>query len=207
MVTPDSRELDDAAFEAELAASARRGRLLTVASAAVVVAVVAGGYLMLRPQLPPLDPEKLEDVQTALPDIKKHYPELMRTFAGKALQELEGERLPEPVLEALGDMGAVPPGMEGMVCGRAMTEPEVLEMFTQVCPDGANVLASAMQSGDQGSVVSGCGAEGQPFSAQDAAQGSAECVALGITIWGYLRSKNSEQEIERTLLRSMITGR
>lgn len=206
MVDVDSSALDDAAFEGELAAKARRGRLLSVAVAVLGVGIAVLAYLAMRPQLPPLDPTEVDKVREALPHMKQ-YPEMSRAFAGKALQELESERLPEPVLEALGAMGSVPPGMEGVVCGRAMAEPEVLELFTSVCPDGADVLASTLQSGDRGAVVTQCTVEGQPFSAQDAQTGPAECVALGITIWGYLRSRNAEQEIERTLLRMMITGR
>ncbi len=201
----DSPELDDAAFEAELAAKARRGRLLSVAIAVVVVLVAVLVFVITRPELPPLDAAKVDDVRKALPQMKQ-YPEARRGFAGKALQELEGDRLPAPILSALGDMGAVPPGMEGMICTKAVAEPEVLEMFTDACPGGADILASAVQSGHRVSLVAECGVEGQPFSSEDAIAGPVGCVALGIAVWGYLRSKNAEEEIERTLLRMLVTG-
>lgn len=195
--------MDEEDFETQLK-KAKTRRLLMIGGGVLAIGGLAfGAKVVFGPELPPLPKDDVSEVREALPTITSEYPELTKQFAAESLLLLEKERLPKPFLEAFeGIANAGPYG--GLMCGSALTEPEVLGALTGVCPGVTDTLANGTTGK---SLIEDCELDGKPIPASAAETADTMCVALGLSAWAYLEDKRSETDLEGTLIRMAVVGR
>lgn len=196
-------DMSEEDFEAELK-KAKTKRLAMIGGGVLLVGGLAfGAKVLFGPELPPLPKDDVAEVREALPTITSEYPELTKPFAAESLLLLEKERLPKPFLEAYeGIANAGPYG--GLMCGSALTDPEVLGALAGVCPGAADMLASGATGK---SLIEDCGLDGKPIPASAAETADTMCVGLGLATWAYLEDKRSETDLEGSLIRMAVVGR
>jgi hypothetical protein len=189
----------------EFTAGQRRRKLIGGIIAVVGVAAIATFVLVRRAnKLPALDPDEVRDVREALDKIP---PEYRRELAAAAFVQLEGERIPGALLESFEAFNNAPPDMVELVLLRSIADdPDVRSAWLLACPDGLNVLAEAGTSGAGGQhVYERC--ELSRFGLLGESElGGASMGALVIThaAWAHLVEHDSETDLERRLLRTML---
>jgi hypothetical protein len=190
-------------------AGQRKRRLLGLGVAVAVLAIVAAGWAWWRSTaLPPLDPETKQSVREAMDTLDTLPREYHAQLAARAIAELEGERLPEPMLKAFEDAQAVPPGMVNQVLMRPFADDaDSLRAWAVACPAGADAIAEVTASGDIDKLFADC--ELGRWSLIDgtaARRMSAGRLILSHAAWGWLVDHHSETELERRILRVFVQG-
>lgn len=203
---PDSL---DRALQAE---AARRGRTRWIVVA--VLAVIALGATALwwttRSRLPEPPRKTLESVRAVMPKINSMRAEVRVALAGRALFDLEEDRLPPKLREPFGKFEAVSPDTVGLVAMRALAEPSVLAIWTRACPGGADALAQmiALPKENQAhQIYETCNLARYDFLSQHEIEGtSAPVLALAYSTYEELRSKKALISEEESLLRVLVVS-
>lgn len=200
-------ELDS--IDQEFLASQRRRKLLAAVVALVVVAVVATVIAIERAnKLPALDPDQVRKVREALDQVPAEY---RRTLAAAALVELEHERLPAELLDALEAFNTAPADMVELVLLRAIADQQaVRDSWLLACPDeGLRVIAEAGTSGGGAALVYQRCELSRLGLLNESELGGASITSVGSLVithaaWAHLVEHDSETEIERRLLRTIL---
>jgi hypothetical protein len=183
----------------------RRRQLIGALVAVLGIGAIAVGFAVSRAnKLPALDPEEVKNVRAALDQVS---PEHRPGLAARALAELEHERLPSALVAAFDDFNAVPPDMVDLVLLRTITdEPEIQRLWLEACPNGLAIVAEAGSSGGGAALVYERCDLGRLGLLSESELGGATIGTLVVThaAWSHLVSSDSETEIERRLLRTIL---
>lgn len=200
-------EADDPLMDYQ--AGQRRRRAIGLVVGVVVLALLGGGWAWWRATgLPPLDPEKQQDVDEALDMLDTLPDEHHASLAAAAMAELEGERLPEAMVEAFEQASGVPPEMVNLVLMRPFADDaDSLEAWTVACSAGASAIANYAASGDIDKLFADCDlGRWSLIDGTAARRVSAGRLILAHAAWGWLVAHHSETELERRVLRVFVQG-
>jgi len=191
----------------EFTTSLRRRKQIAGAIGLIVV-VLVGAFLAIQAsrRLPALDPKTVDDVRQALDQIPAEY---RSQLAARALVELEGERLPAALLRVFAELSSAPPGMGDLVLlAPFAADEETLRIWLRACPDGAAILADAAREGGAAAVYERCELDRLGLLADTELGGVSvgELVATH-SVWAYLVDHDSETDIERRVLRTIMGRR
>lgn len=198
---PGGAELDE--FQA--AERARRRRWLFAAGLAIVA---IGAFVVVRrlTGLPPLDATTEREVREALPEIAKLPLDVRRSFAGQALAELEGERLPPALVEAFQEFGSVPPEFAELILLRAFEDELVRAAWPKACPAGFDALAEGAREGAS-ATYRRCAFDRLDLLAESELAGvSLASMAASHLAWSHLVEHHADTDLERRLLRMLMLG-
>jgi hypothetical protein len=200
-------EADDPLMDYQ--AGQRTRRLIGLGVGVAVLALLGAGWAWWRATgLPPLDPEKEQDILEALDVLDTLPDEHHASLAAAAMAELEGERLPAAMVTAFEDASAVPPDMVNLVLLRPFAEDaDSLEGWTVACSAGAKAIADYGASGDIDKLFADCDlGRWSLIDGTAARRVSAGRLVLAHAAWGWLVAHHSETELERRVLRVFVQG-
>jgi hypothetical protein len=191
-------------LELEFTAGRRRRNIIAAIVAGVVIAAVAVGVSISRAnRLPALDPDRVREVREALDRIPPQY---RQELAAAALVELEQQRLPASMLDTFNEFASVSRDMADLILLRSLQEPEVQQAWLLACDDGIRVVADAGAHGRGAEVVHercDLGRWGL-LAASELSGVSLGKLVLTHAAWAHLVEHDSETDIERRLLRTML---
>ncbi|MFV8754493.1 hypothetical protein ACNOYE_28425 [Nannocystaceae bacterium ST9] len=202
-VDPGTDELD------EYRIAQRRRRRWTLVVGSIAIALIGAGVIWRRMTgLPSLDRETEQDIREALPEIEKLPVEIRRSFAARALAELEPERLPAPMIAALNDYGGAPPHYAGMV----LLEPFAHDADTRAtwelaCPAGLGAIADGAAEGPRATYLR-CELDRlELIEAGEISAASLGELVVAHAAWAWLVEHHADSELERRLLRMLVLGK
>lgn len=194
------------------AAHDRRARVKWLIATLFALAVVGGTALWwtTRSRLPDPPQKTLESVRAAMPQIRTMRPEVRVAFAGRALADLDVDRLPPKLRDAFGDLETVPPFEMQLVAMRALSDPAVAALWTNACPAGAHALAEAtslppLEAAHR--LYEACDFARFGFLSLREVEGTnASLLALAYTAYAELKSKRALLTEEESLLRVLVVS-
>jgi hypothetical protein len=187
----------------------RKRRRIGLVIGVVALALLGAGWAWWRATgLPPLDPEKEQDVSEALKMLDTLPDEHHASLAAAAMAELEGDRLPPAMVSAFEDASGVPPEMLNLVLMRPFAQDaDSLEGWMVACSAGAKAIADYAASGDIDKLFADCDlGRWSLIDGTAARRVSAGRLILAHAAWGWLVAHHSETELERRVLRVFVQG-
>jgi hypothetical protein len=206
---PESHDLNTDDPLADFEAGQRSRRLVGLGIAVAVAVILGAGWAWWRATgLPPLDPKTQQSVTEALDLLDTLPREHHSQLAAQAMAELEGERLPAPMVKAFDDASSVPPDMVGLVSMRPFAEDaDSLKAWAVACPAGADAIAEVSQTGDIDKMFADCSlGRWSLIDGTAARRMSRGRLILAHAAWGWLVDHHAETELERRVLRVFVQG-
>ncbi len=156
---------------------------------------------------PPLDPDLVEDVRIALGSVED--PEQVLDVVSGALAELEKDRLPSPIVEALDAFRHVEEESVAELLVRAV-EQTMME-WERVCEGGEKAFGDLQFLGAEEKsafIYDACGFDRYGFiDSAVAAEAPVMRVVLAFLIYGTLELHGALENVEVELLESFVLGK
>ncbi len=206
-------EIGDPALEAMEDRVLERPAVWKLAGGLLVALLIVGSALfgwVMRSQisrLPRLSPAQVRELSEALRAASKLPPHRRRATVGRALANIERDRLPGPLVRALSEGGSQVEHTRLAGLRRALVHPEVRSTWPALCPADLDLeaLGAAERSGLR--VYEACGLHNMKLlSASHVVSSHASEVLAAHAIFRHLRDHDALTDIEQRALSALARG-